>query len=65
MGEQIELPNHIRDCLWLALSRIIVTKHVGATLAWDVSHSRPHKVRTENDFDVLSQLYGPPRGSPR
>ena len=56
MGEQIELPNHIRDCLWLALSRIIVTKHVGATLAWDVSHSRPHKVRTENDFDVLSQF---------
>lgn len=54
--EEIELPSHIRDCLWLALSRIIITKHVGATLAWDVSHSRPHKVRTENDFDVLSQF---------
>lgn len=48
------LPPHIRDCLWLALSRIIVTKHVGATLAWDVSHSRPHKVRAENDFEVFA-----------
>jgi len=46
------LPAHIRECLWLALSRIIVTKHVGASLAWDVSHSRPHKVRESNDFDV-------------
>lgn len=55
-GERADLPNHIRDCLWLALSRIIVTKHVGATLAWDVSHSRPHKVRSENSFDVLSQF---------
>jgi SAM-dependent methyltransferase len=55
-GGQNELPSHIRDCLWLALSRIIVTKHIGATLAWDVSHSRPHKVRTENDFDVPRQF---------
>ncbi|HML27766.1 MAG TPA: hypothetical protein PKE16_02805 [Hyphomicrobium sp.] len=42
------------DCLWLALSRIIITKHVGASLAWDVSHSRPHRKREENDFDVLN-----------
>lgn len=49
-------PAHVLDCLWLALSRIIVTKHVGATLAWDVSHSRPHKVKSENDFDVFSEF---------
>ena len=47
------LPAHIRDCLWLALSRTIITKHYGATLAWDVSHSRPHRVADENDFDVF------------
>lgn len=41
------------DCLQLALSRIIVTKHVGASLAWDVSHSRPHRMRNDNDFDVF------------
>jgi hypothetical protein len=51
-SQKHRLPAHIRECLWLALSRMIVTKHAGASLAWDVSHSRPHKVRDENDFDV-------------
>lgn len=46
----------VRNCLWLALSRIIITKHAGASLAWDVSHSRPHKMREENDFDVESMF---------
>jgi len=41
------------DCFELALSRIIVTKYAGASLAWDVSHSRPHKKKIENDFDVF------------
>lgn len=49
--------NHLRglrrDIVNLALSRIIVTKSKGASLAADVSHSRPHRVRTENDFDVF------------
>lgn len=44
--------DRLNDIFWLALSRIIITKHVGASLAWDVSHSRPHKVRQTNDFDV-------------
>lgn len=47
------LPAHVRDCLWIALSRTIITKHYGATLAWDVSHSRPHRMVDENDFDVF------------
>jgi hypothetical protein len=42
----------VGDALQLALSRIIVTKHAGASLAWDVSHSRPHRKRDDNDFDV-------------
>jgi len=42
------------DVLKVALSRTIITKEVGASLARDVSHSRPHKVRDKNDYDVLS-----------
>lgn len=40
------------DLLRIALSRLIITKDKGASLARDVSHSRPHKVAEENDFDV-------------
>jgi tRNA G10 N-methylase Trm11 len=40
----------------LALSRLIITKTTGASLAADISHSRPHKVRVTNDFDVLSEF---------
>lgn len=32
-----------RSLLWSAFSRLIVTKDAGASLARDVSHSRPHK----------------------
>lgn len=40
------------DVLRIALSRLIITKDKGASLARDVSHSRPHKVSDTNDFDV-------------
>lgn len=43
----------IGDVLRLAISKIIVTKQRGASLAWDVSHGRPHKVKERNDFQVL------------
>ena len=33
----------VRDVLWCAFSRLIITKQAGASLAMDVSHSRPHK----------------------
>jgi DNA modification methylase len=32
-----------RDVLWCAFSRLIITKQSGASLARDLSHSRPHK----------------------
>jgi DNA modification methylase len=32
-----------RDVLWCAFSRLIITKQSGASLAMDLSHSRPHK----------------------
>jgi len=40
----------------VALSRLIITKESGASLARDVSHSRPHRVADENDFDVFEQF---------
>ena len=42
------------DALTIALSRIIVSKEMMASLARDTSHSRPHRVATENDFDVFN-----------
>ncbi len=46
----------ISDALRVALSRIIITKDNGASLARDVSHSRPHRVKTESEFDVYSNF---------
>lgn len=40
------------DVIRIALSRLIITKDKGASLARDVSHSRPHKVAETNDFPV-------------
>lgn len=42
------------DILRIALSRIIITKDSGASLARDVSHSRPHKVAQSSTFDVFT-----------
>ena len=44
----------VNHALQVAISRIIITKKVGASLAWDVSHSRPHRVKIDNDYDVLT-----------
>lgn len=44
------------DALRICLSKLIITKTKGASLAADVSHSRPHRVRKENDFDVIAQF---------
>lgn len=46
----------LADAMRIAISRIIITKKRGASLAWDVSHSRPHKKRTTNDFPVISEF---------
>jgi len=40
------------DILRISLSRIIVTKNQCASLARDTSHSRPHRVALNSDFDV-------------
>lgn len=41
------------NLLRVALSRIIITKSNGASLARDVSHSRPHKVADHSTYDVF------------
>lgn len=43
----------VLDLLKLAVSKIIITKGPGASLAGDVSHSRPHRIMTKNRFDVF------------
>lgn len=43
----------IRQALQVALSRTIITKTPQASLAADTSHSRPHRVITESEYDVL------------
>jgi DNA modification methylase len=42
-----------KDAMSIALSRIIITKDAGASLARDVSHSRPHRVMSNNVFSVI------------
>jgi hypothetical protein len=41
------------NALKVALSRLIITKEKGASLGRDISHSRPHKVKEENDYQVF------------
>jgi DNA modification methylase len=48
--------NRYLNLLRLALSRTIITKDKGASLGADVSHSRPHRVRISNDYDVLKNF---------
>jgi hypothetical protein len=48
----------MRDALWCAFSRMIITKQGGVSLAMDLAHSRPHKVRDESPllpFEVFEQ----------
>lgn len=44
------------DLLKVAFSRLIITKTKGASLAADVSHSRPHRIYKKSDFDVLTSF---------
>lgn len=53
LDEMSKVDPHVADVCRIALSRIIITKDRGASLARDVSHSRPHKSWEETDFDVV------------
>ncbi len=52
-SEKFEISEPIANALRVALSRIIVTKKPCASLAGDTSHSRPHRVITENPYEVF------------
>lgn len=43
------------DVLRIGLSKLIITKTKGASLAADVSHSRPHRVCEANDYNVTAE----------
>lgn len=45
---------HIRDSLWCAFSRLIITKQSGASLAMDLSHSRPHKRYNKSPIEPMN-----------
>lgn len=45
-----------RSLLWCVLSRMIITKGGGVSLAMDVSHSRPHREFTTAPFKAFSQF---------
>lgn len=53
-ADEIGLSSEIADIGRIALSRIIVTKKQSASLAQDTSHSRPHRVALESDYDVCA-----------
>lgn len=46
----------VRTVLWCALSRLIITKQGGASLAMDLAHSRPHRVRNLSRIRPLSKF---------
>lgn len=51
-----EQTGSVGNVLKVAMSRLIITKSKGASLARDVSHSRPHRVGLENDYDVFGEF---------
>ena len=60
LSESISLTRDhaLRDLLWCAFSRLIITKKVGVSLAMDVSHSRPHRTYEKapvNAFDRFAR----------
>jgi len=46
----------IRDALWCGFSRLIITKSAGASLAMDLSHSRPHRVYSEAPIKPIERF---------
>lgn len=52
----IPVNKEVRNILITAVSRLIITKEPKASLARDTAHSRPHRVKLENSFDIISAL---------
>ena len=50
------MDSDISDALRIILSKLIIKKDKGASLGRDISHSRPHKVRDTNDYDIFTNF---------
>lgn len=50
--------HRIRDALWCAFSRMIITKQGGVSLAMDLAHSRPHRVRDVASVEAYEVFLG-------
>lgn len=48
----------VREVLWCCFSRLIITKQAGASLAMDLSHSRPHRVFHRAPVKPFSRFFG-------
>ena len=46
----------LKSILWCALSKMIITKRRGVSLAMDVSHSRPHRVYSKAPVNAFFQF---------
>ncbi len=46
----------IRNSLWCAFSRLIISKQSGASLAMDLSHSRPHRAFTRSPIKPFTKF---------
>jgi DNA modification methylase len=46
----------LREALWCAFSRMIITKQAGASRALDVAHSRPHRVDDKTTIRPLEHF---------
>jgi DNA modification methylase len=48
----------LRNSLWCAFSRLIITKQSGVTRAMDLAHSRPHRVRERGAIQAFDHYLG-------
>ena len=46
----------LRNLMWCAFSRLIITKSYGASLAMDISHSRPHRCYDKAPLNALDHF---------
>jgi len=46
----------LRDLMWCAFSRLIITKKIGASLAMDISHSRPHRSYEKAPINIFDRF---------
>jgi DNA modification methylase len=57
LGEAIKHRKpRLQTALWCAFSRLIITKDASVSLARDVSHSRPHRVRDETPINPIERF---------